>query len=170
LQADSLHKRRILGIDPGTHITGIGIIDFDDHGELSVCYYGSIKTIPKSSLPNRLKHIYKGLFDIIEEYKPDFIALEDIFYSENIKTAIVMGHARAIAMLAPINLGIEPTEYSPREVKLAVVGRGNATKSQVQYMVRNILDIKDEISPPDAADALAVAICHFNRLNKFDYA
>ena len=165
-----MHKRRILGIDPGTQITGVGIIDFDDQGELSVCYYGSIKTIAKSSLPIRLKKIYQGLIDIIKEYKPDFIALEDIFYSENIKTAIVMGHARAVAILASINLEIEPMEYAPREVKLAVVGRGNASKSQVQYMVRNILSIKDEINPPDAADALAVALCHFNRLNKFDHA
>jgi crossover junction endodeoxyribonuclease RuvC len=170
LQADSLHKRRILGIDPGTQITGVGIIDFDNQGELSVCYYGSIKTIPKSSLPIRLKKIYKELIELINKYKPDFIALEDIFYSENIKTAIVMGHARAVAILAPINLGIEPTEYSPREVKLAVVGRGNASKSQVQYMVRNILKINEEINPPDAADALAVAICHFNRLSRAEYA
>ena len=103
---------------------------------------------------------------MIERYKPHFIALEDIFYSENIKTAIVMGHARGVSLLAAINLGIEPSEYSPREVKLAVVGRGDASKDQVKYMVKNILHIQEEIHPADAADALAVALCHFNRLNR----
>jgi crossover junction endodeoxyribonuclease RuvC len=100
----------------------------------------------------------------IEEYKPDQIALEDIFYSENIKTAIVMGHARGVALLAVVNAGLSPAEYSPREVKLAVVGRGSASKEQVQFMVKNILRLKEDIKPADAADALAVALCHYHRM------
>jgi crossover junction endodeoxyribonuclease RuvC len=106
-----------------------------------------------------------GLSELIAKYKPDQVALEDIFYSDNVKTAIVMGHARGVSLLAPINLGITPAEYSPREVKQAVVGRGNASKEQVHFMVKNILNLTEDISPDDASDALAVAICHYHRMN-----
>ena len=157
---------RILGVDPGTQITGVGVIEINEKWLPEPCYYGSIRTRIKDPLAMRLKNIYSGLVTVIEEYRPHFIALEDIFYSENIKTAIVMGHARGVSLLAAINLGIEPSEYSPREVKLAVVGRGNASKGQVEFMVKSILHIKEEIHPADAADALAVALCHFNRLNR----
>jgi crossover junction endodeoxyribonuclease RuvC len=157
---------RILGIDPGTQITGVGVIEIDEKGIARSCYYGSIRTRIKDPLPLRLKIIYSGLIEVIERFKPHFIALEDIFFSENIKTAIVMGHARGVSLLAAINQGLEPYEYSPREVKLAVVGRGDASKRQVEYMVKSILKIQEEIHPADAADALAVALCHFNRLNR----
>jgi crossover junction endodeoxyribonuclease RuvC len=157
---------RILGVDPGTQITGVGVIEINEKGLPESCYYGSIRTNIKDPLAMRLKKIYSGLIEVIEQYKPHFIALEDIFYSENIKTAIVMGHARGVSLLAAMNLGIQPSEYSPREVKLAVVGRGDASKDQVNYMVKHILHIQDEIHPADAADALAVALCHFNRLNR----
>ncbi len=155
---------RVLGIDPGTHITGIGIIDIAAKKDPVLCYYGTIKTKRSAGLPVRLQQINHGLIEVIEKYKPDFVALEDIFYSENIKTAIVMGHARGVALLAIVNAGISPAEYSPREVKLAVVGRGNASKDQVQYMVKNILKLKEDIQPSDASDALAVALCHYHRL------
>jgi crossover junction endodeoxyribonuclease RuvC len=153
-------------VDPGTQITGIGVIEINEKGLPEPCYYGSIRTRIKEPLAMRLKHIYSGLVEVIEKYSPHFIALEDIFYSENIKTAIVMGHARGVSLLAAINQGIEPFEYSPREVKLAVVGRGDASKSQVEFMVKSILHIQEEIHPVDAADALAVALCHYNRLNR----
>ena len=156
---------RILGIDPGTQDTGVGLIDVNERGEPGLCYYGCIQTNRKQSLSLRLKQIYNDLSNIIDKYKPDYIALEDIFYSDNIKTAIVMGHARGVSLLAPIHRGIEPAEYSPREVKLAVVGRGNATKDQVQFMVRSILKIDDLNLPLDAADALAVALCHLHRVH-----
>ena len=156
---------RILGIDPGTQVTGVGLIDVDEHGEPGLCYYGCIHTNRKQSLSLRLKQIYDDLAEIIEKYKPDYIALEDIFYSDNVKTAIVMGHARGVSLLAPVHKGIEPAEYSPREVKLAVVGRGNASKSQVQFMVKRILKINNSDLPLDAADALAVALCHFHRVH-----
>ena len=155
---------RILGIDPGTQITGVGIIDIDRRNDPALCYYGCIRTNTKEGHPQRLKKIYQGLAEVIGKYKPDALALEDIFYSENIKTAIVMGQARGVALLAAVNSGIEPAEYSPREVKLSVVGKGNASKSQVQFMVRNILRLKEDIEPADAADALAVALCHHHRL------
>ena len=158
---------RILGIDPGTQITGIGIIDVSEKGELKLCHYDAIRT--KRSIPfaERLREIYKGIEYLLEKYTPDCVAVEDIFYSENVKTAIVMGHARGVTLLAPVMKDIEIAEYSPREVKLAVVGNGAASKEQVQFMVKNILKLKDNIKPADAADALAVAICHHNRAKKY---
>jgi len=156
---------RILGIDPGSQITGIGIIDISEKRELNLCYYGCVRTTRNKPLSHRLKQIYSGLTDVITRYQPDFVAVEDIFFSDNVKTAIVMGQARGIALLAPMNLGVSPAEYSPREVKLAVVGRGNASKEQVHFMVKNILRLKEDISPDDASDALAVALCHYHRLN-----
>ena len=157
-------KRRILGIDPGTQITGTGIIEIGATGELKHCYHGCIKTKRAASLSFRLKQIYSGLLEIMEKYHPDEVALEDIFYSENIKTAIVMGHARGVALLAPMHKGINPAEYSPREVKMAVVGNGGASKNQVKFMVENILNLDDKIESQDAADALAVALCHIHRM------
>lgn len=156
---------RILGVDPGSQITGLGIIEVIDNRDLKLCYHGCIRTNRKETLSLRLKQIYNGLTEIIEKYKPDHVALEDIFYSDNVKTALVMGQARGVSLLAPVNLGITPAEYSPREVKQAVVGRGNASKDQVHYMVKNMLKVSEDISPDDASDALAVAICHYHRLN-----
>ena len=156
---------RILGVDPGSQVTGLGIIEVIDNRDLRLCYHGCIRTDRKATFAHRLKQIYFGLSEIIEQYKPDHVALEDIFYSDNVKTAIVMGHARGVSLLALINLGITPAEYSPREVKQAVVGRGNASKEQVHYMVKNMLKVKEDISPDDASDALAVALCHYHRMN-----
>ena len=156
---------RILGVDPGSQVTGLGIIDVIDNRELKLCFHGCIRTDRKATLPLRLKQIYSGLTELIEKYQPDHVALEDIFYSDNVKTAIVMGHARGVSLLAPVNLGIIPAEYSPREVKQSVVGRGNASKDQVHFMVKNMLNVTEDISPDDASDALAVALCHFHRLN-----
>lgn len=156
---------RILGVDPGSQVTGLGIIEVINNADLKLCYHGCIRTDRKATFAHRLKQIYVGLTEIIEQYKPDHIAIEDIFYSDNVKTAIVMGHARGVTLLAPINLGITPAEYSPREVKQAVVGRGNASKEQVHYMVKNMLKVSEDITPDDASDALAVAICHYNRMN-----
>lgn len=158
---------RILGIDPGTLITGIGIIDIIEKGRIQLCFYDAIRTKRSNPLTLRLKEIYEGINYFLEKYEPDVVAVEDIFYSENIKTAIVMGQARGVSLLGPVLKNIEVAEYSPREVKMAVVGNGGASKNQVQFMVKNILNLKDEISPADAADALAVAICHFHRAKKF---
>jgi crossover junction endodeoxyribonuclease RuvC len=158
-------KIRILGVDPGSQVTGLGIVEVIDNRELRLCYHGCIRTDRKATLVFRLKQIYIGLSELIATYKPDQVAVEDIFYSDNVKTAIVMGHARGVSLLAPINLGITPAEYSPREVKQAVVGRGNASKEQVHFMVKNILNLTEDISPDDASDALAVAICHYHRMN-----
>ena len=167
MQENKSSGYRILGIDPGTQVTGIGIIDVIEKGRIQLCIYDAIRTKRTNPLAVRLKEIFEGIDYFITKYKPDFVAIEDIFYSENIKTAIVMGQARGVSMLAPVLKNIEIAEYSPREVKLAVVGNGGASKNQVQFMVKNILKLKEEIHPMDAADALAVAICHFHRSKKY---
>jgi crossover junction endodeoxyribonuclease RuvC len=159
-------KKQILGIDPGIQVTGTGIIEVGTTGEIKHCFHGCIKTNRSESLSYRLKQIYSGLIGIMKQYQPDEAALEDIFYSDNVKTAIVMGHARGVALLAPMHMGINPAEYSPREVKMAVVGNGGASKNQVKFMVENILQLQEKIDSQDAADALAVAICHFHRMKQ----
>ena len=156
-----------MGIDPGTQVTGIGIIDIVEKGRIQLCIYDAIRTKRTNPLALRLKEIFEGIDYFIDKYEPNFVAIEDIFYSENVKTAIVMGQARGVSMLAPALKNIAIAEYSPREVKLAVVGNGGASKNQVQYMVKNILNLKEEIHPADAADALAVAICHHHRAKKY---
>ncbi len=154
---------RILGIDPGLSITGYGIIEITDQG--LVCLgYGGIKAPSASVFAEKLLAIHQRLKDVIEEYQPDFCAVEDIFYHRNKKTAIVMGHARAVAILAAAQQDIPVSEYSPREVKMAIVGYGAASKTQVQAMVKNILKMPEIASPADAADALAVALCHYHRI------
>lgn len=163
MQAENPQPVRILGIDPGTHITGVGIIEIAHCKDPVLCHYEAIRTKRSAALPFRLKQIFDGLTRVITEYNPDHVALEDIFYSDNIKTAIVMGHARGVSLLAIVNAGLTPAEYSPREVKLAVVGRGSASKEQVQFMVKNILRTDIDIQPADASDALAVALCHYHR-------
>jgi crossover junction endodeoxyribonuclease RuvC len=166
LQNSNQSNYRILGIDPGTLVTGIGIIDIVTKGKIQLCMYDAIRTRRSDSLALRLKDIYEGIIYFLEKYSPQAVAVEDIFYSENIKTAIVMGQARGVSLLGPVLKNIEIAEYSPREVKMAVVGNGGASKNQVQFMVKNILNLKDDIHPADAADALAVAICHFHRSGK----
>jgi len=148
-------------------VTGIGIIDILERGKIQLCIYDAIRTKRSNPLALRLKEIYEGIDYFLGKYEPDVVAVEDIFYSENIKTAIVMGQARGVSILGPILRDIEVAEYSPREVKMAVVGNGGASKNQVQFMVKNILKLKDDIHPADAADALAVAICHFHRDKKY---
>jgi crossover junction endodeoxyribonuclease RuvC len=152
----------ILGIDPGSAVTGFGIIETNAN-KLRMLDFGVIRTNRNHTLPSKLKTIYDGVAEVIETYKPDQMAVEDIFYSENVKTALVIGHARGVAILAAINRQIPVSEYSPREVKQSVVGNGAADKSQVGYMVKKILSLKGIPKPDDASDALGVAICHFNR-------
>lgn len=157
-------NKKIMGIDPGLNITGYGIIKIDDNDNPQLLTYGHIKTKAKGSLADRLYLIYQRLNDVIVENKPDFIAIESIFYAENIKTAIVMGHARGAAIVAAMKNAAQVKEYSPREIKLSVVGNGAAAKSQVKYMVQNLLKIRQDIKPDDASDALAAALCHWHRM------
>ena len=150
---------RILGIDPGYALMGYGIIEKNGN-RFSVCDYGSISTQAGAPMPQRLKFLYSSLMDIIAQWQPEEAAIEELFYNTNAKTVINVGQARGVAILACINLGIEIAEYTPLQIKQALVGYGRAEKQQVQYMIQRILGLKEVPKPDDAADALALALCH----------
>jgi crossover junction endodeoxyribonuclease RuvC len=155
---------KILGIDPGLSTTGYGIIEAKGD-KLREITHGTIKKRRKTDFAQKLLGIYQGVTKIIQEYQPDYCAIESIFYHQNKKTAITMGHVRGVAILAAAQSQIAVAEYSPREIKLSIVGSGGAAKIQIQAMVKNILKLTEIPHSEDAADALAVAICHFHRLN-----
>ena len=155
----------ILGIDPGTLITGYGIIDTDNR-RFRVLTCGAIKNDSKTSLPLRLKVIFNQLTSVIKKYHPDEFAIETAFYGKNAQSALKLGHARGVAMLAAVAQEIPVQEYSPLEVKKAIVGNGRASKEQVQYMVKSLLRLKHVPNHYDITDALAVAICHSHRSAK----
>jgi crossover junction endodeoxyribonuclease RuvC len=151
-----------LGIDPGTATTGYGLVHLARDGELAAVKYGVILTPKDASAPARLELIYDQLTDLIEEYHPETAAVEKLFFSRNVTTALAVGQARGVVMLALQKAGIESCEYTPKEIKNAVVGYGGADKRQVQEMVRALLQLDAIPKPDDAADALAVAITHLN--------
>jgi len=148
----------VLGIDPGSLVTGFGVVEKRRNDVLHI-QHGEIKVTAKVSLPSFLVAIYERLMAVIEQTKPDAVAIEDIFFGKNVKSLIKQGQARGVAILAGSHSGLPVFEYSPLEVKKAVVGYGRAEKSQVQAMIKAILQLK-EAPTADAADALAVAICH----------
>ena len=155
----------ILGIDPGLNVTGYGLIEIKGNKPFLI-NYGTIRTESKKELSERLYKIFESLNEIMFQFQPHYVAIEDIFYAENVKTAIVMGHARGTAIVAAKQNGAQVSEYTAREVKMSVVGNGAAAKSQVNYMVANILRVKEKITPNDASDALAIALCKWNRLER----
>jgi crossover junction endodeoxyribonuclease RuvC len=148
-----------LGIDPGTAITGYGLVSYEGN-HLKKVTFGAIRTGPELSLANRLHHIFLETLRIIGEYRPDAIAIEELFFNKNVRTALAVGHARGVILLAAANSGYEVAEYTPLQVKLAVTGYGRAEKMQIQEMVRVLLCLTEIPKPDDAADALAIAICH----------
>lgn len=154
---------RILGIDCGSERTGYGVIDSDgrDHRVVAA---GVIRTNSKSALQDRLAEIARQLREIIGRHAPEAAAVEDIFYSVNVKTALKLAHVRGVVLLAISETGLKLGEYSPLEVKSSVVGYGRAEKTQVQLMVHSILRLQERIESLDACDALAVAICHANQV------
>lgn len=161
---------KILGIDPGIAIVGYGIVDYVGN-KFKTIDYGAITTTPDTPFPERLKIVYDQLTEIIEEYEPDAVAIEELFFNKNVKTAIDVGQARGVQLLAVVNKGIPLYEYTPLQVKQGVVGYGRAQKKQVQEMVKMILNLEKIPKPDDVADALAVAVCHahsgnFNQLFK----
>lgn len=151
---------RIIGLDPGTATTGYGIIDEVD-GRLQLVTYGVISTSPRDSAPRRLQLIYQELNQLIATYQPQSAAIEEVFFGRNITTAISVGQARGVLILALANASIPIAEYSPPRIKDAVTGYGKADKAQVQMMVRNLLDLEETPHPDDAADGLAIAIAHY---------
>ena len=150
---------RILGIDPGFAIVGWGIID-SERGNIRPVAYGAITTPAHTSLESRLLTIQRDLESLIEKYKPDEMAIEELFYNNNAKTVINVGQARGVLILAGENHNVPVFEYTPLQVKQGVVGYGRAEKKQVQQMVKNILGLHEVPKPDDTADALAIAICH----------
>ncbi len=153
---------RILGIDPGSESTGYGIIESDGL-EHRVVIYGAIRTRPRQFFPERLLQIHQGLTAVLRREKAQVMAIEGVFHATNVKSALRLGHARGVALLVGAEQGLDIYEYSPLEIKSAVVGYGRAEKEQVQTMVRFLLRLPDIPSPNDASDALAVAICHAYR-------
>jgi crossover junction endodeoxyribonuclease RuvC len=152
---------RILGIDCGSERTGYGVIESDGrHHQMLTS--GVIRTSPKTAFDTRLLEISRGLRSIIEKFAPEAAAVEEVFHSQNPKTALKLAHVRGVALLAIAEAGVHLGEYSPLEVKTSVVGYGRAEKQQVQLMVKNLLGLH-ELQPEDASDAIAVAICHATR-------
>ncbi len=152
---------RILGIDPGSRLTGYGVIDAD-RGALSFVACGVVKTNTKYPFANRINEIFDGINEVIQLHSPNAAAVEDVFMSSNPRTALKLGQARGAAIVAIMQNGLSMCDYSPRMVKQAVAGYGQADKAQVQHMVKVLLSLKGSPSS-DAADALAVAICHANK-------
>ncbi len=156
----------IVGIDPGSRFTGYGVISLEG-SRLQCIDYGCIVGAPKaesSLFADRLTRIYSGLAGLLEKHSPQEIALEDVFHAANARTALKLGQARGVALLAAAQTGAPLFEYSPLEIKKAVVGYGRAQKTQVQMMVKRLLNMAKAPQPLDAADALAIALCHaFNR-------
>jgi len=151
---------RVLGVDPGSVVCGYGVLE-EVGGRLVHVDNGCIAPGRKGSFNDRLKDIYDGLSEMIERFGPDEVALEDSFFSRNVKSAIKLGQARGVCILAALNAGLPVAEYPPMEVKQSVTGYGRADKSQVSKMVMTLLSLP-EVAAEDASDALAVAICHLN--------
>lgn len=149
----------VLGIDPGSAIMGYGLVK-QRGNKLEAVDYGCIRTSPSQPLGARLHKIHTEVRDLIQKYKPDNFAVEELFFNKNVKTALTVGHARGVILLAGAEAGLHIHEYTPLQVKQAVVGYGRAEKSQIQFMVKTILGLSEIPKPDDVADALAVAICH----------
>ena len=150
---------KILGIDPGYAILGYGVIEKIGN-RFKVCDYGAITTEKDVPMPKRLEILYDGLREIIEEQRPEVASIEQLYFNNNAKTAINVGQARGVAILACIKGGLEIAEYTPLQIKQALVGYGRADKKQVQFMVKTMLNLPSVPKPDDTADALAAAICH----------
>ena len=151
-----------LGIDPGTATTGYGLVRLEPDGRLVAVKYGVILTPKEESAPARLEMFYRDLRALLKKHHPDTAAVEKLFFQRNISTAILVGQARGVALLALQQAGVDIFEYPPNEVKQAVAGYGSADKKQVQDMVRVLLGLAEIPKPDDAADALAIAITHLN--------
>jgi crossover junction endodeoxyribonuclease RuvC len=153
---------RVLGIDCGGEYTGYGVVEIHAAGKLCCLSCGAIKLSPREALPRRLSRIFTQLGEIISEHRPDEVAIEDVFYALNVKSALKLGQVRGVAMLAAATAGLEVAEYSPLTIKSSVVGYGRAEKQQVQHMVTRLLELAVPPEPMDASDALAIAICHLH--------
>jgi len=152
----------ILGIDPGIADTGFGVLELKKDGGFLCLEYGSIRTSPKDDLAKRIEKLFNDLNKIIKKYKPSIVAVEELFFNKNVKTALIVGQARGVVLLAAKMSGARVMEFTPLQVKQAVSTYGRADKAQIQKMVKTILELDQIPKPDDAADALAVAICASN--------
>jgi crossover junction endodeoxyribonuclease RuvC len=148
----------VLGIDPGTAVTGYGVVRKEGRNPLTLVECGVIRTKPRDDLPQRLSEIHDGVVELIRRHQPNVLSIEDIFYARNVRTTVVLGHARGVILLAAAHAGLEIHEYPPSEIKKAVAGTGAATKLQIQFMVTRLLRLKSAPQPSDAADGVAAAL------------
>jgi len=152
----------VIGIDPGTATTGYGLVREQSNGDLAVVDYGVIQTPAELEMPQRLLQLYRELKQLTLLHRPDSGAVEKLFFQKNVRTAISVGQGRGVAILALAEAEITIGEYTPLEIKQAIAGYGGADKAQMQYMVKALLELDDIPRPDDAADALAVAVCHIH--------
>ena len=150
----------VLGIDPGTAVTGYGVIRKEGRNPLALVECGVIRTRPRDELAQRLAEIHDGIVELIRRHKPTVLSIEDIFYARNVRTTVVLGHARGVILLAGAHSAMEIHEYPPAEIKKAVAGTGAATKIQIQFMVMRLLRLKSAPQPSDAADGVAAALAY----------
>ncbi len=150
----------VLGIDPGTAVTGYGVVARRGDGAISLLECGVVRTSSGAALPLRIREIFETVQDVVESFEPEVMSVEDVFQGKNIRSALTLGHARGAILLAAALREIPIAEYTPREIKKAVVGTGSATKGQVGFMVKEQLRLRTAPSPSDAADAVAAALCH----------
>jgi crossover junction endodeoxyribonuclease RuvC len=155
---------RILGIDPGTATTGYGIIEINDDESISVINYGIIQTYSSEEMPNRLMSIFDDMQLLIENFAPEIISIETLFFFKNAKTVISVSQARGVILLAAVKAGLTICEYTPLQVKITLTGYGRADKNEVQNSVKDLLDLEQIPKPDDAADALAIALCHYQHM------
>lgn len=148
----------VLGIDPGTANTGYGVVAGDGSPRMQLVECGVIRTRPRDPLPSRLREIYEGVEELVARHRPEMLAVEDVFYAKNVRTTVVLGHARGVILLAGAMHGLPVHEFPPAEIKKAVAGTGAATKEQVQYMITRLLRLKSVPTPSDAADGVAAAV------------
>ena len=153
---------RVLGVDPGLGITGFSIMD-TKRNQTHLSVYGTIKPKPKDSLPKRLNYLFEEMNKILDQFSPDVMAIEDAFYSKNVKSVMTLGQARGSLILAAAQADISVHEFAPRKVKMSVCGNGAASKEQVSYMVTQILKLKEPPKPLDVSDAMAVGLCYINQ-------
>jgi crossover junction endodeoxyribonuclease RuvC len=156
----------VLGVDPGTVTTGYGVVDRDGTGVLRLLECGVVRPRAGSPLARRLQVIFEGVAEVIARQRPDAVAVEAVFVQKNARSALILGHARGVILLAAAQAGLAVAEYSPAQIKKAVVGAGAASKTQVQLMVARVLRLRTPPSPSDAADGVAVALTHAVRAGR----
>jgi crossover junction endodeoxyribonuclease RuvC len=154
----------VLGVDPGTAVTGYGLVERSPNGALRLVECGVVRTSPRTPLALRLREIHEGLLELLDRHAPAAVAVEGVFFGRNARSAMTLGHARGVVLLAAALRDLDVAEYPPAEVKSAIVGTGRATKHQIGFMTQKLLRLREPPRPEDAADGVAVALCHCFRV------